>query len=135
MEDKRERLAVIVAGYAHPMRDFINANPGLESRFTRYIQFDDYGPDELFEIFASLCRRESFTLDATAEAAARALMAAIHAQRDENFGNGRVVRNIFDAVKEAQAERLATESDAGANQITATDIERTGLKLREGVAA
>jgi SpoVK/Ycf46/Vps4 family AAA+-type ATPase len=133
MEDKRERLAVIVAGYAQPMRNFIDANPGLESRFTRYIHFDDYNPDELLQIFKRLCAAESFALDAAADDRAARLLRDIYAQRDENFGNGRVVRNIFDAVKEAQAERLAQDTSSSASLITADDIER--IRRREAQPA
>ena len=133
MEDKRERLAVIVAGYAQPMRNFIEANPGLESRFTRYIHFDDYGPAELLQIFMRLCAAESFALDDSANERAAQLLQDIYAQRDENFGNGRVVRNIFDAVKEAQAERLAQDPGSSASRITASDIER--VRQREAQPA
>ena len=133
MEDKRERLAVIVAGYAQPMRNFIEANPGLESRFTRYIHFDDYGPAELLQIFQRLCAAESFALDDAADERAAELLQDIYAQRDENFGNGRVVRNIFDAVKEAQAERLAQDPGSSASRITASDIER--VRQREAQPA
>lgn len=62
MEDSRERLAVIVAGYIQPMRRFIDANPGLQSRFTRYIHFPDYGPDELTQIFEARCSEQHFVL-------------------------------------------------------------------------
>lgn len=133
MEDKRERLAVIVAGYAQPMRNFIEANPGLESRFTRYIHFDDYGPAELLQIFKRLCAAESFALDDSANERAAELLRDLYAQRDENFGNGRVVRNIFDAVKEAQAERLAQDPGSSASRITASDIER--VRQREAQPA
>ena len=122
MEDKRERLAVIVAGYAQPMKNFVGANPGLESRFTRYIHFEDYKPDELFLIFKGLCAAEEFELDEDATPHAHALLKALYDKKDENFGNGRVVRNIFDVVKEAQAERLSQEHDSNASLIQAADI-------------
>lgn len=123
MEDKRERLAVIVAGYVEPMKDFIGANPGLESRFTRYIHFEDYIPDELFLIFKRLCAAEDFDLDEDASRHAYEMLEALYNQRDENFGNGRVVRNIFDAVKEAQAERLSQDHESSASIFQAKDIE------------
>src|SRR5271169_1381084 len=62
MEDKRDRLAVIVAGYSQPMRRFIAANPGLQSRFTRYVEFPDYRAEEMLQIFATLCAEEHFVL-------------------------------------------------------------------------
>jgi len=122
MEDKRERLAVIVAGYAEPMKDFIGANPGLESRFTRYIHFEDYIPDELFLIFKRLCATEDFGLDEDASIHAREMLKTLYDKRDKNFGNGRVVRNVFDAVKEAQAERLSQDHESSASLIQAADI-------------
>ena len=122
MEDKRERLAVIVAGYAEPMKGFIGANPGLESRFTRYIHFEDYKPDDLFLIFKKLCVTEDFELDENASRHAHEMLVTLYGQRDQNFGNGRVVRNIFDAVKEAQAERLSQDHKSSASVIQAADI-------------
>ncbi len=122
MEDKRERLAVIVAGYAEPMKDFIDANPGLESRFTRYIHFEDYIPDELFLIFKRLCAAEDFGLDENASIHAHEMLKTLYNKRDKNFGNGRVVRNVFDKVKEAQAERLSQDHESSASLIQAADI-------------
>lgn len=122
MEDKRERLAVIVAGYAEPMKGFIGANPGLESRFTRYIHFEDYKPDDLFLIFKRFCATEDFDLDEDASRHAHEMLVTLYDRRDENFGNGRVVRNIFDAVKEAQAERLSQDHESSASLIQAADI-------------
>lgn len=130
MEDKRERLAVIVAGYKAPMNDFIAANPGLESRFTRWIHFEDYGPSELFLIFKGLCSREGLYLDPQAECGAQMLFEDIHTQRDENFGNGRFVRNLFDAVRETQAVRLSREPRAKASFIMEEDIQLAGESMR-----
>jgi SpoVK/Ycf46/Vps4 family AAA+-type ATPase len=129
MEDKRERLAVIVAGYAEPMKDFVGANPGLASRFTRYIHFEDYKPDELFLIFKRLCLADGFDLDKDASRHASEMLANIYEQRDQNFGNGRVVRNTFDAVKEAQAERLSQDYESSASLILAADIVRVRKNL------
>ena len=122
MEDKRERLAVIVAGYEEPMQIFLKANPGLESRFTRFINFDDYSPDELFLIFERLRVAEGFNLHEEASQQVREIFVYLHDQKDENFGNGRVVRNLFDAVKEAQADRLSKDLEANSNLILVDDI-------------
>ena len=111
MEDKRDRLAVIVAGYAAPMEQFIRSNPGLASRFTRYITFDDYSPSELTRIFEKFCADAGFSLTAGAKTAAAKAMDRLHRAKDENFGNGRAVRTVFESVVERQAARLA--KDAG----------------------
>ncbi len=122
MEDERERLAVIVAGYPAPMRTFLGANPGLASRFTRFVHFDDYGPDEMLAIFEKLCRDAGFVLDAAAHAPLRARLERMHAERDERFGNGRAVRALFEAAVEQQAARLADDADAPANELRAEDV-------------
>jgi hypothetical protein len=122
MEDKRERLAVIVAGYGGQMAEFLGANPGLESRFMRRIHFEDYGPDALSGIFQQCCAAQGFVLDGEALARAQALLEDMHRRRDAHFGNGRTVRNLFERVKEAQASRLAHEPDAQASLIVARDI-------------
>jgi SpoVK/Ycf46/Vps4 family AAA+-type ATPase len=122
MEDQRERLAVIVAGYSEPMQSFIKANPGLESRFTRYIHFDDFSPDELFQIFDRLRVIDGFNLHQEACQQVKVTFAYLHDRKDENFGNGRVVRNFFDKVKEAQAERLSIDSGADSRLILVDDI-------------
>jgi len=122
MEDKRERLAVIVAGYEQKMAEFLGANPGLESRFMRRIHFEDYGPDALLSIFQQCCVDQGFALDGETLAAAQALLEDIHRQRDANFGNGRTVRNLFEQAKEAQASRLAREPNAQVSQIVVQDL-------------
>lgn len=108
MEDDRDRLAVIVAGYTGEMRDFLASNPGLRSRFNRFIEFPDYSAEELTAIFKGLVRKNEYvcspeTLDAVARRMADARAAA-----DEHFGNGRFVRNAFERTLERQAVRLAS---------------------------
>ncbi|MGK7939896.1 MAG: AAA family ATPase [Crocosphaera sp.] len=106
MEDYRDRLVVIVAGYGEEMNRFIDSNPGLKSRFTRYFNFEDYTPEELLEIFEVFCRQHHYTLT---EAAKEVLLTQFHklyGDRDKSFGNGRLVRNMFEKTIEKQANRL-----------------------------
>jgi len=107
MEDYRDRLVVIVAGYTDEMDRFIKSNPGLRSRFSRYFYFDHYRPEELMRIFDSFCVNAKFTVRDDARKAMLALLTALYGRRDRAFGNGRLVRNIFERVVERQANRLA----------------------------
>lgn len=107
MEDDRERLVVIVAGYTKEMQDFLQANPGFQSRFNRYIEFPDYSPEELFEIFALSLQKFEYRLTAEAEAKLRIYLQYAYEHKDKNFGNGRFVRNTFEKTMECQANRLA----------------------------
>jgi SpoVK/Ycf46/Vps4 family AAA+-type ATPase len=107
MEDYRDRLVVIVAGYTDEMDRFIRSNPGLKSRFSRYFYFDHYTPEELMRIFDSFCANAKFTVRDDARKELLALLTALHGKRDHAFGNGRLVRNIFERVVERQANRLA----------------------------
>ena len=111
MEDHREDLVVIAAGYDGLMEQFIRSNPGLESRFNRFLHFEDYSDQELLEIFRGLCRKGCYTLDDRAEELVRDLI------RRENrsgtaFGNARGVRNIFEKILVCQANRLAAMEQA-----------------------
>jgi stage V sporulation protein K len=93
MEDDRDRLIVIVAGYPEPMQRFIHSNPGLESRFTRFVEFPDYTPQELCRIFTLMCRRNSLTLSPGLKEAVLHHFTLLHRNRVDNFGNARLVRN------------------------------------------
>jgi hypothetical protein len=108
MEDKRDVLAVVVAGYEDRMTDFLSANPGLQSRFNRFLHFADYTPAELAAIFAALAARGQYTLSADATAAVGAALAAAYGTRDERFGNAREARNLYERLVERQADRLAS---------------------------
>ena len=106
MEDHRNDLVGIVAGYDGLMEKFIQSNPGLESRFNRYLHFDDYTLDEMLEIFKMQCRKSLYTLSPDAEQDVKDFI------YDENadgvtFGNARGVRNLFEQILTAQANRLA----------------------------
>ncbi len=106
MEDNREDLVVVVAGYDGLMDDFIHSNPGLESRFNRFLHFDDYSLDEMMDIFKLRCRQATYKLADGAEEEVRKL---IEEQNEDPiaFGNARGVRNIFEDILVQQANRLA----------------------------
>jgi Holliday junction resolvasome RuvABC ATP-dependent DNA helicase subunit len=104
MEDHRDELVVIVAGYPEPMRRFVTSNPGLESRFRLTLMFDDYTDDELVEIFCRVAAGADFTPTDQALAHLREILAAT--TREEGFGNGRFVRSLFESAVVRQAWRL-----------------------------
>ena len=108
MENHRDDLAVIVAGYPDLMEQFLTSNPGLKSRFNKFITFDDYNPEELMEIFVSMAAKNGYTLDDEAREAAKKILEDKYYTRDENFANGREVRNFFEKAMVRQANRLAT---------------------------
>ena len=107
MEDHRDDLIVIVAGYTGPMEDFLNSNPGLESRFNKYFNFPDYNGEELYKIFLSQCKKNSYQLSKKAQKDAKEIFNTMYAERGENFGNGRDVRNFFEDTIVRQSNRLA----------------------------
>jgi stage V sporulation protein K len=107
MEDYKNRLVVIVAGYTDEMSRFINANPGLQSRFNRYFYFQDYNPDELLVIFNKTCDKNHLCLSEEAKDVLLKKLTHLYENRDNRFGNGRLVRNIFDKTVEKQANRLS----------------------------
>lgn len=110
MEDYRDRLVVIVAGYTDEMSTFIEANPGLKSRFNRYFYFDHFKPEELLAIFEKTCEKSHFKLTAEAKEKLRKYIEDLYVNRDRTFGNGRTVRNLFEKTIEKQANRLAVLS-------------------------
>jgi SpoVK/Ycf46/Vps4 family AAA+-type ATPase len=110
MEDYRDRLVVIVAGYTDEMSSFIESNPGLKSRFNRYFYFDHYTPEELTAIFEKMCEKSHFNLTPAAREKLRHLFEQLYINRDKTFGNGRVARNLFEKSIEKQANRLAVLS-------------------------
>ena len=108
LEDDRGKFICIVAGYTDNMHDFIDTNPGLKSRFTQTIHFDDYTPDELTQIFINLCKGKSFTVDEETQAAIHRQFEQLYLRRDKNFGNAREARRIFDQAVERQSQRLVS---------------------------
>jgi SpoVK/Ycf46/Vps4 family AAA+-type ATPase len=117
MEDDRDRFVVIVAGYGEEMHQFIDSNPGLSSRFSRYIEFPNYSAKDLVEIFSKICAKNEYRLG---DGMAEALEAHFEAQlagADRKFGNARYARNLFEKLLEHQSNRVAALSDP-----TETDI-------------
>ena len=108
MEDHRHRLVVIVAGYPELMHEFLDSNPGLRSRFNKHVHFDDYGAEQLVEIFKRFCRKADFKLTADAEKELTSVFNVLTASRDETFGNARTARNLFEATVSKQANRLVS---------------------------
>lgn len=125
MEDYRDKLVVIVAGYTDEMTEFVESNPGLKSRFNRYFYFKDYTPEELLAIFEKFCGKSHFKLTDAARAKLKKLFEELYINRDRTFGNARIVRNLFEKSIERQANRLAvlsTFTDEILTTLTPEDI-------------
>ena len=125
MEDDRKRLVVILAGYTNEMKAFIDSNPGLQSRFSRYIEFPDYNTDELYQIFLKQLKEFDYTITPDAAAALKNYFGEAVAHKDANFGNARFVRNVFERTLQRQANRLSTEvnlTSAKLAEITKEDL-------------
>jgi len=106
LEDYRDDLVVIVAGYTEPMKKFFESNPGLKSRFNNFIEFPDYEADELEKILLSMCSNNDYILDDDAITVIRDFLAEITSKKDENFANGRLVRNLYDDLVMNHARRV-----------------------------
>ena len=109
MEDHRDDLIVIVAGYTDLMEGFINSNPGLQSRFNKYFYFEDYNGEQLIKIFEGMCKKNGYAMDDEARATAVDYFNQLYENRDENFGNARDARNLFEDMVVRQANRLSGE--------------------------
>ena len=137
LEDDRRKFICIVAGYTDQMHDFIDSNPGLKSRFTQTIHFDDYTPEELTQIFLNLAVSKNFVIDEPTKQAVGRYFEQLYLRRDKNFGNAREARSIFDQTIERQSQRLVKlMGDPGFKEedmfcITAEDLPTTqGEKAR-----
>jgi hypothetical protein len=108
MEDHRDELVVIAAGYTGRMQEFLDSNPGLRSRFNKHIHFDDYDEGQLVRIFKTFCARADFKLTGEAEKELASVFKVLTASRDETFGNARTARNVFEATVSKQADRLVS---------------------------
>ena len=121
MEDHREDLVVIVAGYTGPMENFFETNPGLKSRFNKYLVFEDYVPNQLLQIFQGFCSQSDYALSPRTEAKLQELFEGAYANRDETFGNARFARNVFEKAIANLASRI----------MTLENPERTSFQLIE----
>ncbi len=125
MEDHRDCLVVIVAGYEEEMQRFIESNPGFKSRFNKYISFEDYKPEELIEIFNSIVKKNNYSASEGLLDKLKIEFTKMFDSRTKSFGNGRVVRNIFEKIIENQSNRLAIVNGE------ITDIELQTLEAED----
>jgi len=130
MEDYRDDLIVIVAGYPDKMEEFLRSNPGLQSRFNKYINFDDYTPEELLEIFVKMCEKNGYKATEGAIEKIKQILSLLHETRSDSFANARTVRNLFEKLLTVQADRLAdfeTVSNEDLETILEEDIDKIEL--------
>jgi len=111
MEDKRDSLVVIVAGYTNNMQVFIDANPGLKSRFTRYIDFEDFHVADLVKIYMMMAEKNEYKMSQAAKANLTLIFNKAYAERDKTFGNGRLVRNVYEKTLGNHSDRLMNSDD------------------------
>lgn len=123
MEDNRDDLIVIVAGYPEPMEEFLSSNPGLRSRFNKFINFPDYTSEELYQIFEKQCSSSSLVLSQKASRLLRRYFRMKYEKRDKNFANGRMVRNTFEKILINQANRLALDTDITDEELCTIEYE------------
>lgn len=123
MENHRDDLAVIVAGYPAPMEEFLQSNPGLRSRFNKFIFFPDYTPDELYDIFTGMVDKNGYKLSDKAAEKAKKIFTDLYEYRDDTFANGRTVRNFFEKTMIAQANRLASVENIPDEQLILLEEE------------
>lgn len=142
MEDHRDDLVVVAAGYTQRMDDFLSSNPGLRSRFTKFIHFDDYTTQQLVEIFKSFCKKADFRTTPAADQRLAAIFDALSAARDETFGNARTARNLFEATISLQANRIVSLANINEEVLrtiedadipTAQDLRTTGIHIAESM--
>lgn len=123
MEDKKGEFVVIVAGYPKEMDDFVSSNPGLKSRFNHTFTFDDYNPDELFEIFKNAIAKEQYQIDENSSNELKKEFTRLYRKRDASFGNARLIMQIFEKLKIQISKRLVNIDDSDkTNEMLSTFI-------------
>ena len=129
MEDKRDNLCVIMAGYTNEMDELLQANPGFNSRIQFKIDFPDYTEEELYEIFKQLAKKEKYKISPNIKQTV--LEYFKNEKKKENFGNAREVRNLFEKVKFEQASRICKNKEENINTIKKIDIENVVQKTEK----
>jgi hypothetical protein len=129
MEDHRDDLVVIVAGYPVEMATFLDSNPGLRSRFNRFIHFVDYTSAELLSIFQTICEKSGYLLHPDAEQAIRGLLNQVGPDNASRFGNGRGVRNLFEHAVANHANRLAGLTEPTIEELKELVVDDMPTKL------
>ena len=135
MEDHRDEFVVIVAGYTQLMKDFVESNPGLKSRFNKFFEFPDYTVDELQQIFELQCEKYQYKLTEEAAAAVREEIIRLEAAKGENFANAREVRNLFERIITNQAARVAGLDNMDEETLSTITIEDLTDEFDEAVKA
>ena len=123
MEDDRDDLVVIVAGYTDEMKDFIDSNPGLKSRFNKFIEFPDYSGEELFSIFKLMCDNQDYSLTGDSSDFVKQFLNEMVSVKTKNFANAREVRNYFERCIERHANRIVQIANIDANVLTTVKLE------------
>ena len=131
MEDHRDELVVIVAGYDDLMHKFIDSNPGLRSRFNKYFQFPDYTGDELLKILQRFCDNNGYTLNPDTLFMLKRTLDRMYNNREEHFGNARAIRNLFEHAINNQANRLVLDSDITDQELAELTVEDIREALEE----
>ena len=135
MEDDRDRLIVIAAGYNEPMKQFIASNPGLESRFTNYLNFPDYSPEELAEIFHRMAAQSSLVCSEETSKAVLDICKKLHIARNDQFGNAREMRNLFESAVRNQSTRLVASGKCDRDALTTLLPEDLPAGFETGMSA
>lgn len=135
MEDYRDRIIVVVAGYTNEMERFVQSNPGLQSRFTRFFYFDDYKPEELLDIFHYQLKAGNYYLEDGADDILLQFFTQVYNNRDKSFGNGRFVRNLFEKISQIQTDRLymldeSELTEENLYKFTVADVEKVVDKMQ-----
>ena len=130
MEDNRNRLVVIAAGYPDLMKTFVRSNPGLQSRFKTTLTFEDYEVSELVEIFLNLCKDYKLEITPEIKHLSTEVISKLVDSKDENFANGREIRNLFERTVEAQALRIrSAENPVSLSKLDPQDLFNAQRKL------
>ncbi|MBR3200162.1 MAG: AAA family ATPase [Mogibacterium sp.] len=131
MEDHRDEFIVIVAGYTQLMKEFVESNPGLKSRFNKFFEFPDYTVDELQAIFELQCKKYQYKLTEEADKAVREEIIRLEESKGENFANAREVRNLFEKIIANQAARVSALEDVDEETLSTITIEDLTDKFEE----